>query len=148
MALGIKRIGSKMLLVDSSVWMDHFGDAKKKSSACIENEGILACSILTLFEVERRLIKMNIPKEKIDQVIQFMKTRAIIVNLNENIVHKGVEVGIRYKLGTVDALMYASAQEEKMKLITGDYDFHGLPEVEIIGKDGSCNALIVPVQFF
>ena len=121
-----------MLLVDSSIWLDHFGDVNERSSNYIENEGILACSILTLFEVERKLIKLGVKKERVKQAIEFMKTRAIIINLNEEIIHKGVDISIKHQLATVDALIYASAQKEKIKLITGDYDFHGLPEVEII----------------
>ncbi len=121
-----------MLFIDSSIWLDHFSNINERASTVIEGERMLACSILTLFEVKKRLIRLKVAKDKIDTALEFLKVRAVIIPPTEEIVHKAVEVSVNHNLGAIDALIYASALSEKAQLITADHDFHGLPDVEII----------------
>lgn len=121
-----------MKLLDSSVWLAHLLEANTKASALIEADENLFCSLLSLFEVKKKLIKEQFMVEKVQASLEFIKKRAIIVNLSEEMVHSAVELSLTYKLSTVDALIYASALNLKAEFITADNDFRGLKDAIII----------------
>lgn len=121
-----------MKLLDSSIWLDHLADTNEKSSETILSEELLFCSILTLFEVKKRLIKLGFTETKINNSIEFIKNRAVIININENIINYAVGVSIKHKLSAIDSMIYASAINTNAKLITADNDFRNLENIEII----------------
>lgn len=121
-----------MKLLDSSIWLDHLAEANERSVIIIESTDELATSILSLFEIKKKLIKLNMENEKIESSINFIKKRSTIININEEIIDLAVEFSIKNKLATVDSLIYASAVHMKAELITADKDFKGLFNVEII----------------
>ena len=123
-----------MQLLDSSIWLAHLVDAHNKASELMEKDEMLFCSILSLFEIEKKLRRDKYPEEKIEKMISFMTGRSIIINLTENIVRKSAKISIQYELAAVDALIYATAMEQNLILITADNDFRGLPNTEIIDK--------------
>lgn len=123
-----------MKFVDSSIWLDHLGATSNLSSAIIESEEMLSCSILTLFEVKKRLIKLGFSETKILSSIEFIKQRAIIVDLSEEIILSAVDISLQYHLSAIDAIIYTSALKTHSTLVTADNDFRGLKNVEIIGK--------------
>ncbi len=123
-----------MKLLDSSIWLAHLVDAHSKASELMENDELLFCSILSLFEIEKKLRKDGYPEEKIEKMISFMTGRSVIINLTENIVRKSAKISLQYGLAAIDALIYATAMEQNSILITADNDFRNLPKVEIIDK--------------
>ncbi len=54
-----------MLFLDSSIWLAHLVEASEKASNIVESNFLLFCSILTLFEVKKKLLKSGINDEKI-----------------------------------------------------------------------------------
>ena len=56
----------------------------------------------------------------------------LIVPVSAEISNKAVELSLQYKLGAMDALIYASAALHPAVLITCDNDFRKLPEVTIL----------------
>jgi len=123
-----------MKLLDSSIWLDHLWEANRESSELIESSELLGTAIVSLFEIERRLRQLEVSEEKIKSALQFIEKRSIIIPLNKEIIKQAVLFSLKYKLGTIDALIYASAQLFKAVLFTADNDFRGLPQVEIISK--------------
>lgn len=123
-----------MKLLDSSVWLAHLFEANQDCTKLIESDTLLFASILTLFEVKKKLLKEKFEQENIINSIDFIKKRAIIVNLNEEIVNLAVEVAIKNHLAAIDSLVYASALKVGAKFITADNDFRGLEDVEIVEK--------------
>lgn len=122
-----------MKLLDSSIWIAHLVEANQKATEEIESEEKVFCSILSIFEVKKKLIRDNFyTKEKIESSIDFIKKRSTIININEEIIDVAVKFSIKNKLATVDSLIYASAVHMKAALITADKDFKGLFNVEII----------------
>lgn len=121
-----------MKFVDSSVWLGHLLDASPKASKILESDEHMLCSILSLFEVESKLIKRKVPYDQIEKVIDFIKNRATVINLNEGIVRVASEVSFRFKLAAMDALIYSSALMNEAVLATADNDFRGLGSVELI----------------
>jgi len=123
-----------MRFIDSSIWLDHFAETSKNSIAIIESSEVVQCSILSLYEVEKRLIRLKVTPEEIERALQFIKSRGIIINLNEDILSQAVNFSVKYNLSAIDALIYATAMEQNSILITADNDFRGLPNTEIINK--------------
>ena len=123
-----------MRFIDSSIWLDHFAETSKNSIAIIESSEVVQCSILSLYEVEKRLIRLKVTPEEIERALQFIKLRGIIINLNEDILSQAVNFSVKYNLSAIDALIYATAMEQNSILITADNDFRGLPNTEIINK--------------
>jgi len=123
-----------MKFIDSSIWLDHFAETSKNSIAIIESSEVVQCSILSLYEVEKRLIKLKVTPEEIERALQFIKLRGIIINLNEDILSQAVNFSVKYNLSAIDALIYATAMEQNSILITADNNFRGLPNTEIIDK--------------
>ena len=121
-----------MKLLDSSVWIAHLFEANKSASEIIESDSLLSTSILTLFEVKKKLLKENISKSKIDSVISLINERSLILGVNEEIVNSAAEISFEQNLSSLDSLIYASAMQIKAKFITADNDFRNLDNVEII----------------
>lgn len=123
-----------MRFIDSSIWLAHLTEAQINASEIIESEDILYCSIITLFEVERKLRKLKLSGEKVEASLEFIKNRALIININEEIIHYACEVSVKNQLSALDSLIYASAVYTKALLVTADNDFRGLKNVEVIDK--------------
>ena len=123
-----------MQLLDSSIWLDHLAGTSEESSIIINNEDLLFCSILSIFEIKKKLIKLRFKGEKLDKSIEFVKQRALIINLNDTIINTAVEYSIKNNLSVVDSLIYATALEIEAQLITADNDFRNLENLRIIKK--------------
>lgn len=124
-----------MKLLDSSIWLAHLLEANSDCINIVSNEGTLLCSILSIYEIKKKLIKSKLwNNKKIEESIKFIKNRSVIINLNEDIINKAVEISIKNDLSSVDALIYSSALQNKCKFITADNDFRSLESVEVIEK--------------
>jgi len=58
--------------------------------------------------------------------------RSFIVALDSEIALLAVDIEQKYKLHTIDAVVYATSQRKGLTLVTGDQHFKGLPNVEMI----------------
>ncbi len=123
-----------MKLLDSSIWLAHIVEAHPRAIALIESEEVLLCSLLSLFEIRKKLKKDIFSDNKIQQILEFIKQRATIVNLTEEIVVKAADFSLEHNLSALDSLLYASAIYLNASFITADNDFRGLNNVEIISK--------------
>lgn len=117
-------------LIDSSVWLEYLIHGKYKE--LFETKEILYLSVLSLFEIKRKLIRDKFNANQIITALEFLKKRMLIVPVSAEISDKAVELSLQYKLGTVDALIYASATLHPAVLITCDNDFRGLPEATVL----------------
>lgn len=123
-----------MEFIDSSIWLAHLLEANPNTSNILKSPQGLFTSILTLFEVERKLLSINLDKAKILSSISFIERNSTIVNINKEIVHNASNLAVNHNLGAFDALIYSSSISLNAVLITADNDFRGLENVEIINK--------------
>lgn len=123
-----------MKLLDTSIFLDHLADTNKEASDIMENDDLIFCSILSLFEVKKRLIKLGLNNKKINDSMDFVKKRAIIVTLNEEIIDLAVSSSVKENLSAIDSMIYASALHVGVTLLTSDNDFRGLDNVEVLSK--------------
>lgn len=122
-----------MNLVDSSGWIEYFLDdphAAQFEKFLLQTDSLIVPT-LVLYEVYRQLIKNVDEKEALFAVTQMEKGK--IVPLDQDLSLYAAEVSLKYKLGTADAVIYATALSHKAKLMTLDNDFRGLPECLVIG---------------
>jgi predicted nucleic acid-binding protein len=64
--------------------------------------------------------------------LELIIERSFIIPLDTEIALEAAEIKQKYKLHTVDAIIYATSQHKRLTLVTGDAHFKGLPNVEII----------------
>ncbi len=121
-------------LMDSSAWLSYFFATSTSIKEIVESENVLYTSVISLFEIKRKLLMDGITKN-LDNVMGFIKARSIIINLDEIISHHAADISINQKLHAVDALIYSTAKIINAELITADSDFKDLDDVMLILKD-------------
>lgn len=117
-------------LIDSSVWIDYF--FYNKFAHLIDTSEIHLISSLSLFEIERKLRKEKIDKDKITKSMEYIHLKSLVVALTGEIAQKAVEFSLQHHLGAMDALIYATAIISKAQLITCDNDFRGLANTMVV----------------
>lgn len=118
-------------LFDSTIWLDYLikGSFKEK----IEQEEIFSLSSFSLFEIKRRLLNIKeLKKTEIEEKISYIKSKSIVINLDEKIAEKSAEIAEEKQLGAADSIIYTTAILNKAILITLDNDFRNLPNVKIL----------------
>ncbi len=58
--------------------------------------------------------------------------RARVVPVDVSLALEAADIALAHRLAMADALIYATARHHGARLITGDADFEGLPEVVLI----------------
>lgn len=125
---GEKVIDSKF--IDSSVWIACV--TKKSYSEIIDSEERLFLSVLSIFEIKKKLIKDNITRIEIEKNMKFIKEKSIIMIPTIEIAEKVVEISYEKDMPAIDSIIYSTALLNKIKLLTLDNDFRGLENVEIL----------------
>ncbi len=120
------------VLIDSSVWILYLFAESPKAKEIIENQKIILTSVLSIFEIKRKLLKEKYIKEKILNALEFIKVRSLISELTEEICVQAADYSAEHELSAIDSLIYTTAKNNHALLITADNDFRGLKEVEIV----------------
>lgn len=116
--------------LDSSTWLEFLINSANKE--IVESDAALFISALSIFEIKRKLIKKGYEELDIIEILDFIKKRSIIINVDKEIAEKAVELAIKHDLATIDSIIYASALINNSEFITLDYDFRNLPNVLVI----------------
>ena len=115
-------------LVDSCLWLNYL--TGKSTKEFLDQEIPLALSVLSLFEIAKKLKRFNFPSKKIQHILQYLEEYSLIFDVDSSIAIQAVNFS--EQLGAVDALLYATAQINECPFLTCDNDFRGLPNVKII----------------
>ncbi len=122
-------------LMDSSAWLSYFFATSTMIKKIVESETVLYTSVISLFEIKRKLLRDGFNKNFKD-VLGFVKARSIIINLDEAISQHAADISFSQKLHALDALIYSTAKTMNAQLVTADSDFENLGDVIVIRKDG------------
>lgn len=117
-------------LLDSSIWLSYL--TNQTFIEIINSKQRLCISSLTLFEIKRKLLKEKIESKIIDQSLEFIKQRSLIIPLTKEIAENAAIVAHESKLPAIDAMIYTSAQMNNLTLLTRDNDFRGLNNVIVL----------------
>ena len=118
--------------MDSSAWLSYFLAENIYIKSVIEQSTLMLTSVISIFEIKRKLLKENYERINVERVLAFIKSRSIIVEITGEIAEVAAEISLRYNLHSTDSLIYASSKREESTLVTGDSDFNGIPEVKLI----------------
>jgi len=133
-----------VIVLDSYAWVEHFAGTDKGETvrACLA-EGALSPSIV-LAEVARKYLREGFRREDVVKRLAFITARSDLQEINVDIALAASEAydelsfkAEREKIGKpslADGIVLATARWAKLKLISGDRHFKGLPEVVYIGE--------------
>ena len=114
----MSRIGERVL-IDSSAWLSYFLAENDLSKKFIEDGNhLLMTSVLSIFEIKRKMLVKNAEDSKIKEFLNFIKARSILIELNDNICNNAADLSLRHNLHTVDSLIYCSAVLNNAALIS------------------------------
>jgi len=125
-------IGSELVLVDSSGWLEYI-TADEKADAfgqIFQSDAHVLVPTIVLYEVFKILL---LRASRTDANIFLSEAlRRSVVDLTETIALAAASYSIEQKLPMADAIIYATAQAHKAELITSHAHFSGLPGVTIL----------------
>jgi predicted nucleic acid-binding protein len=123
---------SESVIVDSSGWLEYItGDSKAHLFApYLEADIVVLVPTIVIFEV-RKILLGKVSRTLADFFYSTAQ-RKTIVGFDETLAIKSAENSVLYKLPMADAIIYATAEFHKAKLITSDSHFSDLPGVVLL----------------
>ena len=125
-----------MILIDSYGWIEYFTDGPLAESyapyiekADVEN---YVTPTIVIYEVCRKIKNLQGEQNALEAFAQISRSR--IVELTSAISLRAADISIALKLGTVDAIILATAQECNAGIITSDKHLKDLKKVKFINK--------------
>src|SRR5260221_4428651 len=126
--------GSELFLVDSSGWIEFLGDGPlaDRFAPYFEREERLIVPAIVLYEVYKKLLSARGPAA--DRFLS-AALRARVVPIDERLALLAARISLDRRLAMADAMIYATALDAGVQLITSDAHFKGLAEVIFIALD-------------
>jgi len=117
------------ILVDSSGWIEFFtGESlAEKYAPHLSPASRIITPTIVLYEVYKK-----IKREHGEETALFLAGRLSatqVVSLTESIAFLAADLSLRHGLAMADAIVYATAQDQEAKVVTGDSDLKDLPGV-------------------
>jgi predicted nucleic acid-binding protein len=117
------------LTFDSYAWIAFFGGKSKMVKDIVESNAIILTPSVVITEIKHKYeASGHDPKTR----LKFIEERSAIVDITKQIASKAAEFKLRYKLYSIDALIYATALSKNTKLVSGDEHFKKIPEIVFI----------------
>lgn len=125
-----------MNLVDSSGWLEYFGDGPNAEifAPAVEDLGSLIVPTICLFEVAKKLLTSHDESAALRAVA--MMQEGTVVPLDERLAVSAAFLSASAKLPLADSVILATARSRKATLWTQDADFHGLDGVRYVEHAG------------
>lgn len=123
-----------MLLVDTSAWIEWLIGSPTGRIVAAELPPRDQWLVPTMVQLElAKWLTREVGEEKADQVVAFTET-CVVVDLDTPIALSAAGLCSRYKLATVDAVIYATALANDAETLTCDRHFQGLSGVRFVQK--------------
>jgi predicted nucleic acid-binding protein len=121
-----------MTLIDSSGWIEIIRDGARAGQfrQCIAQAEGLLVPTLVLYEVYR-VVEREASMADADRVAAHLRSYEL-VDLDDIIALEAAKLGRRHRLAMGDAIVLATSWVRGARLVTGDADFAGLPDVQHI----------------
>ena len=125
----------RSILLDTSVWIEHFKKTEKseKITSSLKENLVYTCP-LTLAEIANWCYKNN---QQPEVFLKSIKVLSSVIELNEEILVLAAKVCYNKrkknsKIGLIDCIIYSTASNHNLVLVTTDNDFRDLPNVEFL----------------
>ncbi len=122
------------VLLDTYAWIEYFLGSKEGEIVKEYVEfGIISTSIISLAELSDKYYRENLSKEWNNR-FKFIITKSKIINLTLDIVKEAglSKLKLRKKdktTGLADAIIYETAKQYELKILTGDLHFEDLDNI-------------------
>src|SRR3972149_150666 len=125
-------IGSNLVLVDSSAWLEYITLDKNARAFAryIEGERPVLVPTIVLYEVYKKLCQ-SWGKVEADR-FESHALRRKVVPLDDILAIAAARNSIAHNLAMADAIIYATALSFSAKLVSSDQPFQGLPGVTLL----------------
>lgn len=123
-----------MNVVDSSAWLEYFGDGPNASvfAEPIEQPAELVVPALTLFEVFKRTYQLKGEATALDAIAVMMQGQ--VAGLSATVAIDSARLSLETGLAMADAIILATARSKGAVLWTQDSHFEGVENVEFRQK--------------
>ena len=123
-----------MILVDSSGWLEFLTEGPLAGSYVqhLRHLGEVVTPTAVLYEVYKVIKRQRGEEEALAVAAQMGKTQ--LVPLTDAIALTAADTSLTYHLAMADAIVYATALTEGVKLVTSDADLAPLPGVLYLKK--------------
>lgn len=117
------------LLVDSSGWLEFFTDGTlaAKYFTYLERLQDVIVPTLVIYEVYKKIKKERREEEALLAIAHMGKAKIVV--LDDTLAIFAADISLKHNLAMADAVIYATALQEKAKLITSDVHFSGFNDV-------------------
>ena len=118
-----------MIVVDSSGWLEFFmnGALAERYAVYLSKSSKVLTPAVVLYEVFKVLKRDLSEDAALDAAAQMSETE--IAPLTDSIAYHAANLSLEHHLAMADAMVYATADSYKVKLVTSDADFKNLPGV-------------------
>ena len=118
-----------MILIDSSGWIEYFSNGPLASiyAKYVAQPAQVIIPTIVCYEVYKK-IKME-KGESIAISIAATLQKGNIVPLTDELAMMAADYSLQYKISMADAIVYATALQERVSLVTSDRDLKELPGV-------------------
>lgn len=125
---------SELVVVDSAGWVEYLGDGPKATDFAryLDNREFVLLPTTVVYEVYKKLLRERtslVAQQFLSGAFDFQER---LIPLDVVIAELAAKVSIETKLPMADAIIYASARQHRVPLITSDSHFDGLPWVTMI----------------
>ncbi len=122
------------VLVDTCGWIEWFTDgilADKFAPYLIEINNLIVPTSIQ-YELHKWICRER--NEELAMEIIALTQQGKVIPLTESLAILTSEVSQKFKLSFADAIIYATAMQEKVQIITSDDHFQDLPNVQYFSK--------------
>ena len=121
-------------VVDTSAWIEWLTDSAlgKRLGKQFPEQPLCIVPTIVQLELSKWLVR-EVGEEQADQVIAYT-LKCAVVPMDTAIALLAATLHREHKLATADAIVYATAQQQRAELLTCDAHFEGLPDVVLFSK--------------
>ncbi len=121
-------------VVDTSAWIEWLVGSTLGKRMAREIPEKADCIVPTMVQLElAKWLTREVSEEETDRVIAYTQ-KCTVVALDTRLALRSAELHRSHKLATADAIVYATALERGVPLLTCDTHFEGLPNVILFAK--------------
>jgi predicted nucleic acid-binding protein len=121
-------------VIDTSAWIEWLTDSPLGKRLSKEFPEKTLCIVPTIVQLElSKWLMREVGEEQADQVIAYTQ-KCVVVPLDTTIALLAADLHREHKLATADAIVYATARQQGIDLLTCDGHFEGLHGVTLFPK--------------
>ena len=121
-------------VVDTSAWIEWLVGSATGKRLAKEIPDKSNCVVPTMVQLElAKWLTREMGEDEADRVIAYTQ-KCVVVALDTRLALLAAELHRSHKLATADAIVYATARDRGLPLLTCDAHFEGLPDVILFAK--------------